>query len=82
MNQSSIKNESIKSFVISTLRRNLKSVFQSRNSLDVSCSFDMTKLGLELMPNTPLNPLSRRDFKVRNEIKESLLLRGEQEVCF
>ena len=50
MNQLRIKNDSIKSFVILTVGRNLNSYVQKSHSLDVSCSFDMTNSKLEFFP--------------------------------
>ena len=61
MIQLKIKNDSIKSFVISTEGRNLSSFAQEIHFLDVSYSFDMTKNRLVHVSNTPLNPLSRGD---------------------
>jgi hypothetical protein len=81
MNQLRIKNDLTRSFVISIEERNLNIFYLKEIFLDVSYSFDMTKILPEQNFNTPLNPLSRGDFLALSFISESLLLRGGQEVC-
>lgn len=81
MNQLRINNDSIKSFAISTIGRNLKSFGHENCTLAVSYSFDMTNPEFILLPNTSLNPLSRGDFSTLIFIHECPLLRAGKELC-
>ncbi|GAB5409506.1 MAG: hypothetical protein BalsKO_18710 [Balneolaceae bacterium] len=88
MNQLSVKNDSMKSFVFSTGERDLKSVISIVHFLHFSYSFDKIEKGLKniscpLKPTPQFPPMEGKLVDLTlNYFEESLLLRGEQEVCF